>query len=229
MTYANSHSGVFLSRPNRFIAHVELNGVPEICHVKNTGRCRELLIPGAQVFLERAQNPARKTKYDLVAVYKGKRLINMDSQAPNKIFAEWVRAGGFPDVTLVRPEARYGNSRLDFYIEAGGKKIFAEVKGVTLEEDGVALFPDAPTERGVKHLRELISCVREGYAAYAVFVIQMKGIRYFTPNARTHPGFAQALRDARDAGVTLLAFDCSVTPDTITPGDTIPVRLQPSP
>lgn len=140
MTYANSHSAVFLSRPNRFIAHVERNGVTEICHVKNTGRCRELLIPGARVFLEQAQNPARKTKYDLIAVYKGERLINIDSQAPNKIFAEWIGGGGFQNVTMVRPESRYGNSRLDFYIEAGERKIFAEVKGVTLEEDGVALL-----------------------------------------------------------------------------------------
>lgn len=225
MTYANSHSAVFLSRPNRFIAHVERNGVTEICHVKNTGRCRELLIPGARVFLERAQNPARKTKYDLIAVYKGERLINIDSQAPNKIFAEWIVGGGFQNVTLVRPESRYGNSRLDFYIEAGERKIFAEVKGVTLEEDGVALFPDAPTERGVKHLRELASCVRERFDAYAVFVIQMKGARYFTPNVRTDPAFAQALREARDAGVNLLAFDCNVTPNAIMPADPVPILL----
>lgn len=225
MIYANCTSGIFLSRPNRFIAHVQLDGIVEVCHVKNTGRCRELLLPGAQVFLERSPNPARKTRYDLISVYKHGRLVNLDSQAPNKLFAEWAKAGGIPSISLLRAECAHGDSRFDFYLEASGKQMFVEVKGVTLEEDGLALFPDAPTERGVKHLRGLAACVREGYGACAAFVIQMEGVHSFTPNRRTHPAFADALLEARDAGVTLLAFDCRVTPDSIIPGQPVPILL----
>lgn len=215
-----------MSRPNRFIAMAELCGEPVVCHVKNTGRCKELLVPGAAVLLEESDNPARKTKYDLVSVYKGERLINMDSQAPNKICGEWLLNNPlFPGVTLIKPECRFGDSRLDFYLEYSGKKAFVEVKGVTLEEDGVVLFPDAPTERGVKHLKELIACVAAGYEAYAVFVIQMEGVRYFCPNEKTHPAFSAALKAAQTAGVRVLAFDCRVEPDTVTAGTMVEVRL----
>jgi len=212
MKYDNIVEGIFLARPNRFIAYVEINGAVEVCHVKNTGRCAELLIPGARVFLQRSDNPARKTKYDLIAVYKGEMLINMDSQAPNKAVAEFIPQL-FEGVTLIKPEAKHGDSRYDFYIEAGERKIYMEVKGVTLEEDGVALFPDAPTERGVKHLNGLMSCVEEGFEAAALFVIQMKGVREFRPNVRTHPAFGEALRCAAEAGVRVYAMACRVTPD----------------
>ena len=232
MTYENIRRAVFVDRPNRFIAHIELDGEIKVCHVKNTGRCRELLIPGAEIFVQDfgVESPggphARKTRYDLITVRKGERLINIDSAAPNKVFAEWVRAGGlFSGVTLLRPETRFGGSRFDFYIEAGGRRAFVEVKGDTLEEDGVARFPDAPTERGVKHLRELIACRDVGYDTYAVFVIQMKDVRYMEPNWATHPAFGEALGDAARAGVRVLAVDCFVTEDSITAADMVAVRV----
>lgn len=212
MRYDNVVEGIFLARPNRFIAHVEINGAVEVCHVKNTGRCAELLIPGVQVWLQRSDNPARKTKFDLIAVRKGELLINMDSQAPNKAAAEFVPRL-FGNVSLVKPEAKHGDSRYDFYIEADGRHIFMEVKGVTLEESGTVMFPDAPTERGVKHLRGLADCIEEGYEAAVLFVIQMKGVSRFMPNERTHPEFADALRAARAAGVAIYAYDCMVTPN----------------
>lgn len=224
MTYSNVVPGRFLNRPNRFIAHVEIDGNTEVCHVKNTGRCRELLLPGAQVYLQAAENPARKTKFDLIAVEKGDLLINMDSQAPNRVAAEYLPRL-FPDLTLLRPETVHGDSRFDFYLETPAAPWFVEVKGVTLEENGTALFPDAPTQRGVKHLEGLCQCVREGYRAMALFVVQMKGPTRFLPNHRTDPAFAAALSRAKQAGVQLCAVDCRVTPDTMTADTPIPVIL----
>lgn len=226
MQYQNVVSGRFLDRPNRFIAHVEIDGQVQTVHVKNTGRCKELLVPGATVYLEGSNDPKRKTAWDLIAVEKGDRLINMDSQAPNKVFGEWVTAGGFlPGVTLVRPETRYGNSRFDFYVEADGKGHFIEVKGVTLEENGVVRFPDAPTERGVKHVEELVRAREDGYESWVCFVIQMSGVKRFEPNDRTHPEFGAALRQAKQAGVHVLALVCSVARDRLTISGTVPVCL----
>lgn len=216
--------GEFLARPNRFIARVRTEGGIAVCHVKNTGRCAELLIPGARVTLAEAPAPGRKTHFDLVAVEKGPLLINMDSQAPNRAAREALPRL-FPGLTRVRPETVHGDSRLDFYVEAGKRKIFVEVKGVTLERQGVALFPDAPTLRGVKHLAELEKCVAEGMEAALLLVIQMKGTAYFTPNRETHPAFADALLQARDAGVGLLAYDCLVTPDSMTLDAPVEIRL----
>ena len=216
MTYQEVKRGVFVSRPNRFVAYVEVDGKIEVCHVKNTGRCKELLVSGATVILEKSANPARKTRYDLVAVYKGGELINMDSQAPNRVAGEWLASGGLlENVTLIKPECFYKNSRFDFYVEADGRRIFIEVKGVTLEEDGVVLFPDAPTERGVKHLRELMDAKENGYEAYVLFVIQMQRCRYFTPNRATHAAFADALVEAAAAGVEIRAVTCRVTEDSL--------------
>ncbi len=219
-----------MERPNRFIAYAELNGKKETIHVKNTGRCAELLRPGAAIYVQESDNPERKTKWDLIAVEKetgsGKRLINMDSQIPNRVVQEWIEAGNlFPDVSLVRPETTYGNSRFDLYVEAGERRIFIEIKGVTLEEDGVCRFPDAPSDRAVKHLEELIRAKKEGYEAYVFFVIQMKGVSYFTPNTDTHPAFAEALRRAKEAGVEILAYDCSVAPDSIVVSKPVDVVL----
>ncbi len=225
MKYQNIVEGKFLSRPNRFIAYVEISGKEEICHVKNTGRCRELLIPGVKVFLEESKNPARKTKYDLVAVYKKDTLVNIDSQAPNKIFYEWAKEY-FGESAVLRPETKYKNSRFDCYIEVGERKIFAEVKGVTLEEKGVAKFPDAPTERGIKHIEELIDAVKNGYEAYIFFVVQMKGISYFTPNYKTHRAFGEALKKAEKSGVNVVCVDCNVTQDTLRIDDYIDVILE---
>jgi len=226
MQYKNIVPGRFIDRPNRFIAHVEINGQAQTVHVKNTGRCRELLIPGATVYLQHNDDHARKTAWDLIAVEKGERLINMDSQAPNKVVGEWVASGGFlPGVTLIRPETRYGNSRFDFYVEANGKGRFIEVKGVTLEENGVVRFPDAPTERGVKHLEELIQATQEGYECWVCFVIQMSGVKHFEPNDVTHPQFGVALRRAARAGVHVLALECRVERDSLTISGTIPVHL----
>ena len=216
MRYNAVEKARFLSRPNRFIAHVDLNGRTEVCHVKNTGRCRELLTPGAAVYLERSLNPARKTKYDLIAVEKGELLINMDAQAPNKVFGEWAAAGNFlPGLTLIRPEYTWEDSRFDFLLEDAKGKIFVEVKGVTLEEDGEVRFPDAPTERGVKHLRGLTRAAAQGCRAAAFFVIQMKGPARFRPNDKTHPAFGAALREAAQNGVGVYAYDCRVTPDSL--------------
>ncbi len=226
MKYQTTVKGRFLERPNRFIAQVEVNGERKICHVKNTGRCRELLTPNAEVILAKGENPNRKTEYDLVAVYKGDRLINIDSQAPNAVFGEWVRKSGyFPNLTVIRPETAYQNSRFDFYLEAGDRRIFVEVKGVTLERDGVVMFPDAPTERGKKHLLELTEAVRNGYEAFVFFVIQMDGCRYFTPNRETDPAFAEALKQARKCGVELRAVDCRVEEDGFEIGNFVEIRL----
>ena len=226
MKYENTCRASFVSRPNRFIAHVLIDGSPLVCHVKNTGRCKELLVPGAQVILQKSANPARKTAYDLIAVYKGERLINMDAAAPNAVCAEWLAAGGpgfQPD--LIRPEYTHDDSRFDFYAEHNGRGVFIEVKGVTLEEDGIVRFPDAPTERGLKHLRGLTRCVRDGYEAWAVFVIQMRDVRYFEPNRATHPAFAQALREAYEAGVQIVALDCCVTEDSLQVHGPVMVRI----
>lgn len=230
MHYSNCTAGTFLSRPNRFVAQVALDGRTETCHVKNTGRCRELLIPGCRVYLTRSDNPARKTKYDLIAVEKetvhGLLLINMDAQAPNHVFEAWARAGRFrPGLTLLRPETVYGASRFDFYWETDTDRGFVEVKGVTLEEDGVARFPDAPTLRGVKHLEELIAARQAGYQAALCFIVQLSGAKYVTPNDTTHPQFGQALRRAAAAGVEVFALGCAVTPDTLTAEEFVPVRL----
>lgn len=212
MEYGSVVKGRFLSRPNRFIANVEIEGRTEVCHVKNTGRCKELLVPGAVVYLEKSDNPCRKTGFDLIAVKKGKLLINMDSGAPNKAAAEYLRKL-FGEKAVIKPEKRYGQSRIDFYAEVGRDKWLIEVKGVTLEKEGRAMFPDAPTERGVKHLNELMSAVKEGYKCLALFVIQMKGVYEFMPNDITHPEFGKTLRAAYKAGVEIKAVDCFVTAD----------------
>lgn len=215
MTYQNIVTGRFLARPNRFIAHVEIDGKMEICHVKNTGRCKELLLPGAQVFLEKApEGSARKTKYDLIAVYKGEMLVNMDSFAPNAAAGEYLRAL-YGKNALILPEKTFENSRFDFYVEHGEEKLFVEVKGVTLEHEGIARFPDAPTTRGSKHLMELCKAKRAGYGAMILFVVQMKGMKGFAPNDETDPAFGRALRKARAQGVEVRALSCRVTPDSM--------------
>ncbi len=226
MNYLNIRSASFIDRPNRFIARILLDGRVEICHVKNTGRCRELLLPGAAVFVQEFDNTSRKTKYDLIGVMKGERMINMDSQVPNKVFKEWMEKGNFlKDIALIKPEARFGKSRFDFYVETDKDRIFIEVKGVTLEKDNIVLFPDAPTERGVKHIRELMECVDEGYKAYVVFIVQMKGVKYFTPNSETHQAFAQIIRLAQLKGVQVMAYDCEVGNNFITVSERVEVRL----
>lgn len=226
MKYERIEKAVFMERPNRFIAYAVINGKKETIHVKNTGRCAELLIPGAAIYVQESGNPARKTKWDLIAVEKGERLINMDSQIPNQVVKEWIEKGNFaPDVTLIRPETVYGSSRFDLYVEAGERKIFIEVKGVTLEEGGVCRFPDAPSDRAVKHMEELIRARKEGYETYVFFVIQMKGVRYFTPNTDTHPAFAETLSRAAAAGVKILAYDCAVETDSIAIADPVEVVL----
>jgi len=229
MRYRSVIPATFLSRPNRFVAQVEMDGEIHTVHVKNTGRCRELLIPGAAVWLSEGDGTNRKTKYDLITVEKEicgeKTLVNIDSQVPNSAVAEWLRGGLFSANAKIRREMTYGASRFDFYIEDGERRIFAEVKGVTLEKEGRALFPDAPTERGVKHIRHLISCMDEGYEAYIIFVIQMKGVTSFSPNDEMHRQFGDALRDAADAGVKIVAVDCLVTPDTMTINSPVTVEL----
>lgn len=223
MTYNRIKTGLFRARPNRFIAVVEVQGREVICHVKNTGRCKELLVPGCTVVLACADNPARKTPYDVIAVYKGERLINMDSQAPNKVAEEYLRER-FPAAT-VRREVRYGDSRLDFMLEQDGETRFVEVKGCTLEVDNVGYFPDAPTDRGVKHLNHLTQAVQEGYKAAVLFIIQMEGCTAIRPNDATHPAFGDALRQAAEAGVELWAVDCAVTPSTLTYRHPVPVKV----
>lgn len=226
MRYENITAGRFLDRPNRFVAHVEINGGVEVCHVKNTGRCRELLTPGATVYLERAANPQRKTRFDLVAVEKGALLVNMDAQAPNRVFREFAERGElWRELTGIRAEYTWGDSRFDFLLEDRQGPIFVEVKGVTLEDDGLARFPDAPTQRGVKHLRGLMRAVEQGYRAAVFFVLQMEGMRSFRPNDETHPAFGEALREAAAAGVEVLAYECRVTPDTLTITRPVPVVL----
>lgn len=226
MRYGTVLSGHFVERPNRFIALVDTAGGRQVCHVKNTGRCRELLVSGATVYLERPENPDRKTAYDLIAVEKGSLLINMDAQAPNRVFQEWAAAGGFePDITAVRPEYFYGASRIDFCLETARGLHLVEVKGVTLEENGHARFPDAPTERGVRHIHELQAAVGQGLEATLFFVVQMEGMKDVSPNDATHPAFGTALRAAADAGVHVRAFDCAVTPDCVVIQREIPVIL----
>ena len=215
MRYENMVPGVFLARPNRFIAHVELGGQETVCHVKNTGRCRELLTPGAKVWCQRAVNPNRKTQYDLITVKKGDRLINMDSQAPNIAAREWLLAGGLGPIEDLRPETTEGESRFDFSFTKDGKRCFLEVKGVTLENDGVCAFPDAPTDRGARHLRHLTQLAQAGFGAYVLFVIQMADVKYLHPNDATDPAFGAALRQAAENGVTVLAMDCAVDVDTM--------------
>ena len=231
MKYNRVVPGVFLKRPNRFIAHVCIHGKEEVCHVKNTGRCKELLVPGCTVYCAVSDNPNRKTKFDLIAVEKkvesSTLLINMDSQAPNAAVKEWLASGASPfgQIDLLKPECRHGNSRFDFYLECNKRKIFIEVKGVTLEDDGVVLFPDAPTERGVKHVHELIQCHGEGYETYILFVVQMERARYFTPNRKTHPQFADALSEAKQAGVELLVYVCTVSPDEMKLDKPLEIKL----
>ena len=230
MTYPNIRPGIFIKRPNRFIAHVEVDGAEEICHVKNTGRCRELLVPGAKVWLVESDNPERKTRFDLVAVEKvradGTLLINMDSQAPNHIFREWAEAGNFrPELKILRGETTFGNSRFDFYWEDSEKRGFVEIKGVTLEHDGVVRFPDAPTERGVKHLEELISAKAAGYEAAVCFIVQMEGMKHLEPNDATHPAFGDALRKCAAAGVEVFALECETAPGYVKAVREIPIKL----
>lgn len=226
MKYINIKDGKFVSRPNRFVAFVEIDGVEEICHVKNTGRCKELLVPGATVYVDVPGNPFRKTKYDLIAVRKGETLINMDSQAPNKVFYEWAKSSGFFGTDpIIRPEFTYGKSRFDFYIESGERRIFVEVKGVTLEENGVAMFPDAPTERGVKHLCELADAIDHGYESFVFFIIQMKGCHVFIPNEARDPEFARALRYASGRGVNIFALDSIVEADSLSADKFVDVKL----
>ena len=215
MRYENMTPGIFRARPNRFIAHIEIDGAVEICHVKNTGRCRELLVPGCTVWCQRSDNPNRKTKFDLIAVQKGDRLINMDSQAPNKAAGEWLASGGLGEISELRPEVKHGDSRYDFSFIKDGKRCFLEVKGCTLEEDGVCAFPDAPTERGAKHIRGLTEAAQAGYGAYILFVIQMSDVKYIRPHDETDPEFGRALREAAQNGVHILAMDCAITPDTM--------------
>lgn len=225
MYYPDMVPGRFVARPNRFIAHVEIDGQVEVCHVKNTGRCKELLQAGAEVWCQRAANPNRKTKYDLITVLKGHRLINMDSQAPNIAAGEWLCEGGLGAVEALRAETVLGDSRFDFSFVKDGRLSFLEVKGVTLETDGVCAFPDAPTERGVKHLKGLTRAAQEGFGAYVLFVVQMEDVRYLHPNDGTDPAFGAALREAAAAGVQVLAVDCAVTADTMQIRRFVEVRL----
>jgi len=223
--YENMVEGIFLERPNRFVAHVEIEGQVEVCHVKNTGRCRELLPKGARVLCQRSERPGRKTQYDLISVYKNNRLINMDSQAPNVAAREWLAAGGLGQIQQLRPETVHGDSRFDFSFVLGGRQCFLEVKGVTLEEDGVCAFPDAPTSRGVKHLKGLTQAAREGYGAYVLFVIQMEDVKHLHPNDITDPAFGNALREAAEEGVEVLAMDCYVTETEMHLGKAVPIKL----
>lgn len=215
MQYPRMVPGIFLSRPNRFIARILIDGTEETVHVKNTGRCRELLPQGAQVWCQESDNPNRKTRYDLITVRKGDRLINMDSQAPNIAAGEWLRSGGLGQIENLKAETFHGDSRFDFSFTRNGKQCFLEVKGVTLENDGVCAFPDAPTERGVKHLKGLTKLAMDGYGAYVLFVIQMSDVKYLHPNDVTDPAFGIALREAAENGVQVLAVDCAVTESTM--------------
>ena len=225
MRYGKMVKGTFLERPNRFIAKVQIGERVETVHVKNTGRCRELLPPGAEVWCQVADDPKRKTKFDLITVRKGDRLINMDSQAPNTAAEEWLAAGGLGEVSELRREVFRGDSRYDFSFLKDGKRHFLEVKGVTLEDEGVCAFPDAPTERGAKHLRGLLEAVKEGHGAWVLFVIQMADVQYFHPNDGRDPLFGKTLREAAEGGVKVIAMDCAVTVDTMTIRKAVPVRL----
>ena len=229
MRYDRVTTGTFIERPSRFIAMVEINGIITKCHVKNTGRCKELLVKGSTVVLQESNDPDRKTRYDVIAVYKGELLINMDSQIPNAVVEESIsKLGLIEGLRTTRREVTHGDSRFDIYAE-GERECFIEVKGVTLENDGIAMFPDAPTERGLKHVEGLIRCVEEGYDAYIIFVIQMKGVKYFTPNYETHPEFGYALKKASENGVRILAYDCNVTESSIVLNEPVEIRLNPSP
>ena len=225
LQYGKMVEGTFLARPNRFIAHIAIDGNVEVCHVKNTGRCRELLPVGAKVWCLDAASEKRKTRYDLITVRKGQRLINMDSQAPNAVAKEWLLAGGLGDIQELKPESKYGDSRFDFSFTKDGRKCFLEVKGVTLENDGVCAFPDAPTQRGAKHLKELTKLAQEGFGTYVLFVIQMADVEYLHPNDCTDPNFSAALRQAAAAGVQVMAMDCTVTPDTMVIRNPVKVDL----
>jgi len=230
MNYRNVVSGVFIERPNRFIAICDIDGQTVKAHVRNTGRCRELLIKGVKVYLEVSGQGKRKTGYTLIAVEKGDRLVNIDSIAPNKVVLETIQNGKlkFPGLDwpeIIKTEKQFYNSKFDIYLEADNKKAFVEVKGVTLEEDGIALFPDAPTERGIKHMKELVKAVDEGYDAYIVFIVQMKGVSSFSPNVRTHPEFGVELNKANKSGVHILCFDTVIEADSITLGDSVPVVI----
>lgn len=226
MKYANIKEGIFIERVNRFIAHIDVDGKVEVCHVKNTGRCKEILVKGCKVFVQEFDSKIRKTKFDLISVYKGNRLINIDSQVPNKMFSEWVKLGNlFKDIKVFKSEVFYKNSRFDFYVEYEDKKAFIEIKGVTLENEGVVLFPDAPTSRGVKHLKELVSAREEGYEAYVIFIIQMEGVKYFTPNYETHKEFGDTLSFCKNNGVNILAFDSVVSKDEIYIKDSVKVLI----
>ena len=225
MHYNNMVPGIFLARPNRFIAHIEIDGTVEVCHVKNTGRCKELLPVGAKVWCQRSDNPNRKTKYDLITVEKGQRLINMDSQAPNTAAKQWLQAGGLGEISQLQAEYRHGDSRFDFSFQKDGRRCFLEVKGVTLENDGICAFPDAPTDRGAKHLRGLTQAVKDGFGAYVLFVIQMENVKFLHPNDATDPQFGAALREAAENGVKVLAMDCQVTEDSMTIQTPVPVVM----
>ena len=225
MHYPNMIPGTFLSRPNRFIAHVVIEGQEEIVHVKNTGRCKELLPAGAQVWCQKSDNPNRKTKFDLITVRKGDRLINMDSQAPNYAAGEWLKNGGLGEIENLKAESFHGDSRYDFSFTKDGRQCFLEVKGVTLEEDGVCAFPDAPTERGAKHLKGLTEAVRNGYGAYVLFVIQMADVKYLRPHDERDPAFGAALREAAENGVVVMAMDCAVDVDSMDIRLRVPVKL----
>lgn len=227
MKYERIQKGVFIERPNRFIAHIEIEGSVEIVHVKNTGRCAELLIPGTVVYVQKAANPLRKTQWDLIAVEKEKRIVNMDSQITNYVVKEWIEQGNlFADITLLKTEVTYKKSRFDLYVEADGKKIFIEVKGVTLENEGVVKFPDAPSDRAVKHVNELVEAKKEGYEVYVFFVVQMKDVLYFTPNEVTHKAFAETLIEADKQGVHVVAYDCNVEGNSIVLRNQVPVVLE---
>lgn len=227
MIYKNIKPGIFVSRPNRFIANIIIDGQSCVCHVKNTGRCKELLVPGAKVFVQESDKIERKTKYDLISVYKGDMPVNIDSQAPNKVFGEWLTCSDyFGKEQKIKAECKYKNSRFDYYIEAGERKIFAEVKGVTLENDGVVSFPDAPTERGVKHVNELCECIKDGYEAYVFFIVQMEKAKYFEPNREHHAAFADALVKAHKIGVQIKCLNCTVTPDSLEAKEFVEIRLK---
>ena len=224
MKYSNIYKGIFLERPNRFIAICEINGKEEVCHVKNTGRCRELLVKGSTVYLEKSSNPNRKTQYDLVSVQKNGKLINMDSQIPNYVVTESLDKI-FNDITFIKQEYKYGNSRFDVYVETKTDKIFVEVKGVTLEDNGVVRFPDAPTERGIKHLKELQKAIKDGYRACVVFLVQMQDVKYFEPNFETHPEFAYELSSAIKNGVEVYVYDSYVTPNEIKINNKVQIKM----
>ena len=225
MIYKNMVPGEFLRRPNRFIAHIMIDGIEQIVHVKNTGRCRELLPEGAKVWCQHFESDTRKTAYDLIAVQKGHRLINMDSQAPNKAAREWLEQGGLGEISDLRAEVTQGDSRFDFAFQKDGRQCYLEVKGCTLENNGVCAFPDAPTERGAKHLRHLTALAQKGFGAYVLFVIQMEDVLHIHPNDATDPDFGSALRDAAAAGVQVLAMDCTVTPESMNIRTPVEVRM----